>query len=348
MSPRPRKKENKSLPKRWRFKHNAYYYRVPLGQEHLWDDKKEFRLGKTEPEAYRVWASRIELYSHAQTVGELLERYVIEVIPHKASKSQESNLYSIKVLMPVFGSMAIIAIKPMHVYKFMDLRGKQGKTAANRDLEVLSHAFSKAIEWGLCETHPIKGKVKKFSTPPRTRYIENWEIEEALKVANPFLLAYINLKLMLGLRRGDMLSIKISDLKEVGIHVTPRKTQTTTGKSMIIEWSDELREAVKRIRSLPCKVGSIWLFHTRSGKPYITEDSKANAFDSLWQRFMKKVLIETNVTERFTEHDLRAKVASDTEIEHARQLLGHSSSEITNKVYRRKADVIKPLTRGGK
>lgn len=348
MSPKPRKKENKALPKRWRLKHNAYYYRVPAGQEYLWDDKKEFRLGKTEVEAYRVWASRIELFTDAHTVGELLERYSIEVIPTKAPKSQESNLYSIKVLMPVFGSMAITAIKPMHVYKFMDLRSKQGKTAANRDLEVLSHAFSKAIEWGLCETHPIKQKVKKFSTPPRTRYVEDWEIEESLKVANPFLTAYIKLRLMLGLRRGDMLSIKLSDLKEDGIHVTPRKTQTTTGKSSVYEWTDELRSAVKQVKKIPCKVGSIWLFHTRGGKPYITEDSKANAFDSLWQRFMKKVLTETKVTERFTEHDLRAKVASDTEIEHARQLLGHSSSEITDKVYRRKANKIKPLSRGGK
>lgn len=46
--------------------------------------------------------------------------------------------------------------------------------------------------------------------------------------------------------------------------------------------------------------------------------------------------------ERFTEHDLRAKVASDTNIEHAQKLLGHSSSEITNRIYRRKPEKIKP------
>ena len=57
---------------------------------------------------------------------------------------------------------------------------------------------------------------------------------------------------------------------------------------------------------------------------------------------MAKVLSQTKVTERFTEHDLRAKVASDTDGEHARRLLGHATSEMTEKVYRRKPEVIHP------
>ena len=54
-----RKKEHKGLPSRWRWKHGAYQYRVPSGQEHLWDYKKEFRLGKTLSEAHVVYAGRI-------------------------------------------------------------------------------------------------------------------------------------------------------------------------------------------------------------------------------------------------------------------------------------------------
>lgn len=74
------------------------------------------------------------------------------------------------------------------------------------------------------------------------------------------------------------------------------------------------------------------------------EDKIANGFDSIWRRFMDKALKETKLTERFTEHDLRAKVASDLESEHARQLLGHSNIEFTERVYRRKAEIIKPCT----
>lgn len=342
MAPKPRLSENKALPAGWRLKHGAYYYRPPVQLKDLWDGKTEYRLGKTLSEAYRVWASKLELYADAKTMGELLDRYALEVVPLKAPTSQESNNISIRKLRAVFGHMPIETVKPKHVYQYRDLRGRQGKSSANRDIEVLSHAFTKAIEWGLSEDHPVKGKVRKFSTPPRNRYIEDWEILEALTVASPFIRAYIRLKLLTGLRRGDLLSLKLSDLQEDGIHVTPRKTSNSTGKRIIITWSDELLDSISEAKALRKKVYSIWLFHTRQGQPYVNDDGYAAGFSSIWQRFMAKVLRQTKVTERFTEHDLRAKVASDTNSEHATQLLGHATSEITERVYRRKPSKINP------
>ena len=50
--------------------------------------------------------------------------------------------------------------------------------------------------------------------------------------------------------------------------------------------------------------------------------------------------------EHFTEHDLRAKVASDAgTLEHARSLLAHADSRTTSRVYRRKAEIVEPLSR---
>ena len=342
MSPKPRLSANKGLPSGWRHKHGAYYYRPPIQQRDLWDGKTEYRLGKTMSEAYKVWAERLDLYSDAKIMGDLLDRYALEVIPLKAPKTQVSNFASIRKLKAVFGEIPIEAVKPKHVYQFRDIRGKHAKTAANRDIEVLSHAFTKAIEWGLCETHPIKGKVRKFSTPARKRYVEDWEVKEALKVASPLIAAYVRLKLLTGLRRGDLFSLKISDLKEDGIHVTPRKTAESTGKRVIIEWSDALKDSVDQVIKLRKKILSIWLFHTRQGQPYIKANGTANGFDSIWQRFMTKALTKTQLTERFTEHDLRAKVASDTDLSHASLMLGHSQQETTERIYRRKPKLIKP------
>jgi integrase len=131
-------------------------------------------------------------------------------------------------------------------------------------------------------------------------------------------------------------------LQDDGIHITPRKTAQSTGKSIIIEWSVDLKFAVDQVMKLRKKILSLWLFHTNRGQPYMKENGAANGFDSVWQRFMAKALKFTELQERFTEHDLRAKVASDTGSEHAKQLLGHSSSEITNRVYRKKPELIRP------
>jgi integrase len=57
------------------------------------------------------------------------------------------------------------------------------------------------------------------------------------------------------------------------------------------------------------------------------------------ERFMDRVLAETKVRERFTEHDLRAKVGSDAaSLEKARALLQHADASTTVRIYRRKPE----------
>ena len=64
----------------------------------------------------------------------------------------------------------------------------------------------------------------------------------------------------------------------------------------------------------------------------------------MWRGFVARVLSETEVKERFTEHDLRAKCASDaTTLEHAQQLLAHADKRTTERIYRRKAERVNPL-----
>ena len=64
----------------------------------------------------------------------------------------------------------------------------------------------------------------------------------------------------------------------------------------------------------------------------------------MWQRFMTRVQIETKITERFTEHDLRAQCASDAQsLEHARALLAHADIRTTKAIYQRKHEFVEQL-----
>ncbi|WP_188567494.1 tyrosine-type recombinase/integrase [Undibacterium terreum] len=156
--------------------------------------------------------------------------------------------------------------------------------------------------------------------------------------------AYIRLKLLTGLWLGDLLRITMSDIQEDGLHVTPRKTESTTGKTIIYAWSDELRGAVALAKSVRPREISPYLFCTLKGECYFKENGRAGGWESLWRNFMARVFAETQVTERFTEHDLRAKCASDADsLAHAQQLLGHADSKVTQRVYRRKAEIVQPL-----
>jgi integrase len=356
MPPKKRLKENKGLPKRWREKHGAYYYRVPPGQEHEWDNKKEFLLGKTLSDAYATWARYIEqIPEDIQTIADLFDRYALEVIPTKAAATQRDNLASLKILRPIFGAMLLAKykeclIEPHHFYQYYDKR--KGKTSAAHELQVFRHALTKAVEWGLIKKNPIIGQFNLKGRKPKTRdrYIEDWELIEVLKLPEMrkkgsvrMLKAYIKIKLMTALRRSDMLRIRVTDIRDGILHVQPHKTAKTTGKAIDIEITPELDQAIKEaIAARPLHIAP-WLFCTRDGTSYIGADEQANGFDSMWQRFMARVLKETKVTEYFCERDLRAKCATDQpSLEAARKLLNHTDLRTTERWYRRKPERVKP------
>ena len=358
---RKRKSENKGLPARWRLAHGAYYFQVPQGLEPQWDGKKLFRLGKTLPDAYRTWSIRIETPVLGKNIADLLDRYLMEVVPTKAPKNQTLNALWIKQLRTVFGEMPLDSIKPTHIYQYVDKRSVKkvnpdgrvtgGKTASHREIEVLSHAYTKAVEWGYIDKHPFKGEVRLEGEPPRDRYVEDWEILECLALGSTrkkgsilAIQAYMRIKIMTGMSRSDMLRLTASNLKDDGIHIQRHKTAGSTGKRTIYEWTPELCAAVEMAKAAR-PVLSPFLFCNRNGAGYINEENgETHSWDSMWQRFMDRVLKDTKVGTRFTEHDLRAKCASDAKtLDHARALLSHADARTTDAIYRRKPERVKPL-----
>ena len=362
----PRSKENQGLPLRWQFTHGAYYYRVPPGLESLWDNKKRFRLGTKLNEASVVWADRMAQVAGPQgvkNIGDLLDRYAREVVPTKAAASQTNNRNQLPKLREVFGSMPLLPFKPQLIYQYVDQRSRKkkdpvtgkvtgGKIAAHREIEVLSHAYTKAVEWGYIDRHPFKNEVRLEGERSRDRYVEDWEVVEALKLpalrlsgSVLMIQAYLRIKLLTGMAQGDLLRLQPDlHIKEDGIHNQRHKTAGSTGKRTIYEWSPELRAAVAMaLKARPR--ASAFLFCTRDGKGYVNETvGRASGWKSMWQRFMTRVIEETKVKQHFTEHDLRAKVASDAgSLEHARSLLAHADSRTTDRIYRRKAERVTPL-----
>ena len=84
---------------------------------------------------------------------------------------------------------------------------------------------------------------------------------------------------------------------------------------------------------------SAYLLCTRQGNQYT-----ADGFRAIWQRAMRKHI--DHGWERFTEHDLRAKVASDSESLHLAQArMGHQTPNTTSRVYRRGPQVVSVLVK---
>jgi integrase len=229
---RKRSKASKGLPSRWRHYHGAYYYQVPPGLEKQWGGRKQFRLGTTLGEAATEWAKRMSASERSAVwIRDLLERYALEVIPTKAAATQRGDNQALVNLRKVFGHMRLNDLEPRHIYRYVDTRlNKQGEKSHSTgvfEIRVFKHAYTKAVEWGFISRHPFKGEVRLKGAKPRSRYVEDWEIIEALSLIPKrksgsvlMLQAYIRVKMLIGIRRGDMVRIRMSDINEAGITVT--------------------------------------------------------------------------------------------------------------------------------
>jgi integrase len=348
--------------------HGAIYYRVPPGQEQHWEGKKQFRLGDTLEMALEEYLKRVKrddgkplVYVH-----QLLDRYAREVIPKaRSARTRMNKLAAVPLLNKRFGHMRIEDLEPADCYEYVERRvdkrsGKPAITAAHRELEVLSHAYTYAVErWRAMKAHPFKKELRlegDLAPKGRDRYVDNWEFTEALGL-KPFrkkgsvrmLQAYIRIKLRTGLRMTDLLLLKQSDCREDGLHVQPSKVENSTGIRQVFTWVDEqgrdtgLKAAIEEALSARPVDIAPWIFCTDEGKCYVDDTVRADSFQSVWQRFMDRVLNETKLEHRFAEHDIRVKVGSDLEtIEAAQRLLGHADSRTTKRFYRRAPQVVRP------
>lgn len=132
------------------------------------------------------------------------------------------------------------------------------------------------------------------------------------------------------------------------VHAVVLETDGTLNVVVRAEASGDAAMAAMEPLGKPADRGpaaSSFLFCNRQGSSYADEQTgSAHGWDSMWQRFMDRVLGETKVEARFTEHDLRAKCASDAQSpEHARALLAHADARTTDAIYRRKPERVRPL-----
>jgi integrase len=216
----------------------------------------------------------------------------------------------------------------------MDERAKQSKVQANRELALLSSIFTKAIRWGDVAQTPCR-RIERFKENPRKRYISDAEFRAFHDLAPELIGAFMEFQYLTALRQGDILSMRLDQLKADGILVRVSKS----GKQMMFQWTDPLAQAVKRIKALPRSIRGLHLFCTRRGQPY-----SGSGFRSIWQRTMKQALERGVLKERFTTHDIRAKAGTDAgNVGRASELLGHSDTRVTAKFYRRLPEKVQPL-----
>ena len=311
--------------------------------------RKEIPLGGDLDQAKVEWA-RLERRTPpkpSHLLSSLFDRYVKEIIPTKGLRTQSDNMKELKQLRKAFENAPIDSITPQVVAQYRDAR--TAKIRANREIALLSHMFTIAREWGLTSNaNPCFG-VRRNKEKPRDYYAGDivWNavyFEAVQELKDAMDLAYLT-----GQRPADVLKVATTDLNAGFLMVKQGKTEKKLRlrledagvQSALSAFIDDLQER----RSLSGMKTSRLI--TNNSGLRMSQQMLRNRWDEAREKAAIKAAADGDsslavLIRQFQFKDIRPKAASEIELSHASRLLGHSTEEMTKKVYRRVGEIVKP------
>lgn len=310
---------------------SAFEYRPKVDGQLL-----NIRLCSLDAKQHVVWnryeqeKRKLELTSG--TVESLFEEFFESPQCRKLALSTiQQYRKNAKALCKVFGHLQAKAVKPEHVRKYMDLRGRDHEVTANRERAFMSRVYNWGYERGKVPINPCD-KVRTFSESARERYITDEEYKAVYDCASPLVKAVMEISYCCAARKSDVLGLTNKKLLDEGIKIKQGKT----GKEQIKSWSPRLKAAIKLAKGSKATSFKFVICNTKGHK--VTTD----AFDNYWNK-AKSAAAEKHPSLEFdfTFHDIKAKSISDVDGTKAekQKFSGHKTSAMVD-TYDRKTEVV--------
>lgn len=310
------------------------------------------KLGLGEDPVQRRKKEKAETYD--QFLTEVYEPWLLQ---RKEDPRETINTLrrTFKDLLPV----RLSEITPGMIEKWKVDRLQDGlrPSSLNRQLNDLRACLNRAKDlWQLIDKNPIEGvKPEKTDSLPKVRYLtedeevrlrralddreeeiragrdsgNQWRIKRGYEAYSDLKTQYfadhvkpaVLLSMNTGLRRGELLKLKWSNIDTTRASLTVDAVTAKDGETRHIPLNDEALTVLKQWKEQP-GVKGIYVFANRDGEPM-------NDMRTSWE----KVLEKAEITD-FRWHDLRHHFASKlvmagVDLNTVRELLGHSDYKMT-------------------
>lgn len=310
----------------------------------------EIPLGTDLDVAKMEWAKldRKAVPKIVRLLGDVFNRYERDVVPGKMPRTQKDNLLSLKQLRAAFSEAPIDAITPQIIAQYRDKRS--GKVRANREISLLSHIYNMAREWGITEKENPAAGVRKNKERPRDFYAGPAIWDAVYRWASSELRDAMDLAYLSGQRPADVLSMRATDCVDGHLQVAQGKTSKKL--RIQLETSGQINELGLLLERLIQQrkergVRNPYLITTEDGRN-VTASMLRLRFDGARQSAIEQALecqdeVLATQIRQFQFRDIRPKAASEIgDLTHASRLLGHTDKRITETVYRRVGEIVKP------
>lgn len=280
-------------------------------------------------EERRALLTRLSPEGRAQerTVGEMIDKYLVEVLPHKKRNTQLSQGPQLAFWKGLLGTMTLAEVRTPQVAEAKALLLPRSNSTVNSYLSALSHVYTMACkEWEWCETNPVKNVWRLPEGNPRTRFLSAVERGRLLfytRVSSCIMLhTIVVVTLSTGPRKSEVRCLKFSDynpqLHEVYLD------ETKGGERRRVPLFGLARELMATAYE-GRKPGQIYFF------PSPHDRRRPIDFRYSWEKALERAQIEN-----FCFHDLRHSTASylawqGATLQDIQEILGHKNIGTTRK-----------------
>ena len=295
-------------------------------------------IGPSKKEAEAVLGKRLNEIREGKFFGKvklreiLVEDLVRDYLERFQGKKVVDETRYMRILLESFAGKFVSDIDRRDVESFQAVRRatlcKDGlpraNSTCNREVEALRRLLNKAIEWGMLERNPAS-RLKRLPEPQgRTRFLSLDEAKRLLEASSRHLRPIIVCALETGMRRGEILNLRWSDV-DMKTH-TIYLGKTKNGESRHVPISHRLFSVLS---GLPRRLGSDHVF---TGEPKIGKTG--NPFHDVRTSF-ENACRRAGI-EGFRFHDLRHTAASHlamagVPLRTVGEILGHKTAAMTER-----------------
>lgn len=233
---RKRAPGNEWMPKGVFFRPSGYYWKPGGTTENL------APANASKAEVWLAYEKVVEGRKKLLTFQQLWKKFLNSAdYADLAPRTQKDYLAHEKYLLAVFGDAEAKAIKPEHVRRYMDARGKKSRVQANHEHSSMSRVYRWGYQRGYVPGNPCVG-VDKFPKPQRDRYITDEEYIAIFTHATPAVKAAMEIAYLCAARVSDVLKMNWNQILDKGIFIQQGKT----GIKQIKAWTERLREGANK------------------------------------------------------------------------------------------------------
>ena len=293
-------------------------------------------------------------------MSQTLEGFLIHNYEPWATSQRKSGAATVKRIRSNFDHLMHRPLNDINLWVIEKWRSEQlksgkARTTINRDVTSLKACLSRAVEWDVLDENPLQ-KLRPIRTDnlSRARYLTDeeerslrktlrerdeqlrqrrdngnkWRRERhkralpdlAVRFFSDYLRPMVLVTVNTGLRRGEVLQLKWSDVDLLQRKVVIRGDNAKSGKTRYVPLNDEAVSTLQRWQ--PSAEATGWVFPAQDG-------GRLSSIKTSWKRVMKNAEITD-----FRWHDLRHHFASrlvmkGVDLNTVRELLGHSDLSMT-------------------